>query len=226
MPTVLITGANRGIGLELTRQYAAAGWDVIACCREPKEATALAKLKGKVELKALDVAKPASIAKLAATLKGRAIDVLLNNAGILGRRVGFGKADAKEFLSLQQVNALGPLLMAEAFAGHVRKSKEKKIVAITSGLASIGNVDDAGSYAYRASKASLNMVIRKLAFDLKGKNILAAAISPGWVKTDMGGKNAKLKVEDSAAGIIKVIAGLDADNSGSFFGYDGKPIAW
>lgn len=226
MPTVLITGANRGIGLELARQYAASGWDVIACCRKPKEATALAKIKGKIELKALDVAKSASITKLAAALKGRAIDVLLNNAGILGRRVGFGKSESKEFLSLQQVNALGPLLMAEAFAGHVKKSKEKKIVAITSGLASITNVNEASSYAYRASKASLNMVIRKLAFDLKGKNIVAAAISPGWVQTDMGGKNAALKVEDSAAGIIQVIAGLTVGTSGSFFGHDGKSIAW
>lgn len=226
MSTVLITGANRGIGLELARQYAAAGWDVIGCCRSPQEAGELKGLKGKVEVKALDVGDAASIQKLAAQLKGRAIDVLLNNAGILGRRIGFGHAESDEFLELQRVNALAPLLMAEAFIDHVAGSTQKKITAITSGLASITNVNDAASYAYRASKASLNMVMRKLAHDLKGRGVLAAAISPGWVQTDMGGSDAALKVEDSAAGIIKVIAGLDADKTGGFFGYSGDTIPW
>jgi NAD(P)-dependent dehydrogenase (short-subunit alcohol dehydrogenase family) len=226
MPTVLITGANRGIGLELTRQYTAAGWDVIACCRKPKEATALQKVKGKIELKALDVAKPASITKLAAALKGRAIDVLLNNAGILGRRVGFGKAESKEFLSVMQVNALGPLLMTEAFWGHVKRSKEKKIVAITSGMGSIASGANGGSYAYRSSKAALNMVMANAALDLKEKGLSLAVISPGWVQTDMGGKGAPLKVGDSAAGIIKVIGGLTPESSGSFFNYNGDKLPW
>ncbi|MDY0874455.1 SDR family oxidoreductase [Dongia rigui] len=224
MPTVLITGANRGIGLELTRQYASAGWDVIACCRKPKEAGELTALK--VEVKALDVADAASIKTLATDLKGRSIDVLLNNAGILGRRIGFGHAEPDEFLELQRVNALAPLLIAEAFVAHVTASGQKKIAAITSGLASITNVNDAASYAYRASKASLNMVMRKLDYDLKDRGIVAAAISPGWVQTDMGGTDAALKVEDSAAGIIKVIAGLDAAKGGGFFGYDGETIPW
>lgn len=226
MPTVLITGANRGIGLELSRQYAAAGWDVIACCRKPKEAGDLKALKGKVEVKTLDVAKPASIAKLAAVLKGRGIDVLLNNAGILGRRVGFGKAETKEFLAVMQVNALGPLLMAESFWPLVRKSKQKKMVAITSGMGSIASGANGGSYAYRSSKAALNMVMKNLGNDLSAKGILTAAISPGWVKTDMGGKSAPLAVQDSAAGIIKVIAGLDPAKSGGFFNYNGDTIPW
>jgi len=226
MPTVLITGANRGIGLELTRQYAAAGWDVIACCRKPKEAEALKALRGKVEVKALDVAKPASIAGLAAALKGRAIDVLLNNAGILGRRAGFGKAESKEFLSVMQVNVLGPLLMAESFWPLVKRSKQRKIVAITSGMGSISGGANGGSYAYRSSKAALNMIMKNLGNDLGGKGIATAAISPGWVRTDMGGKSAPLAVADSAAGIIKVIAGLDATTSGGFFSYSGDVIPW
>jgi NAD(P)-dependent dehydrogenase (short-subunit alcohol dehydrogenase family) len=224
MPTVLITGANRGIGLELTRQYASAGWDVIACCRKPKEADALKALK--VEVKALDVAKPASIAKLAASLKVRAIDVLLNNAGILGRRAGFGKAESKEFLGIMQVNVLGPLLMAESFWPLVKKSKEKKIVAITSGMGSISGGANGGSYAYRSSKAALNMVMKNLGNDLSAKGITTAAISPGWVRTDMGGKSAPLAATDSAAGIIKVIAGLDTAKSGGFFNYNGETIPW
>jgi NAD(P)-dependent dehydrogenase (short-subunit alcohol dehydrogenase family) len=224
MPTVLITGANRGIGLELTRQYASAGWDVIACCRKPKEADALKALK--VDVKALDVAKPASITKLAASLKGRVIDVLLNNAGILGRRAGFGKAESKEFLSVMQVNVLGPLLMAESFWPLVKKSKQKKIVAITSGMGSISGGANGGSYAYRSSKAALNMVIKNLGNDLSAKGISTAAISPGWVKTDMGGKSAPLAVGESAAGIIKVIASLDQAKSGGFFNYSGETIPW
>jgi NAD(P)-dependent dehydrogenase (short-subunit alcohol dehydrogenase family) len=140
--------------------------------------------------------------------------------------VGFGDADTTEFLDLQRVNALAPLLMAEAFVAQVALSQQKKIAAITSGLASITNVNDAASYAYRASKASLNMVMRKLAYDLKGRGILAAAISPGWVQTDMGGPDAALKVEDSAAGIIKVIGELDAGNTGGFFNYNGDVIPW
>ncbi|MBI2253361.1 MAG: SDR family oxidoreductase [Proteobacteria bacterium] len=226
MPTVLITGANRGIGLELARQYAQAGWDVIACCRKPTEADALKALKGNVEVKALDVAKPASIAKLAVALKGRSIDVLLNNAGILGRRVGFGKAETKEFLGVMQVNVLGPLLMAESFWPLVKKSKQKKIVAITSGMGSISGGANGGSYAYRSSKAALNMVMKNLGNDLGGKGIATAAISPGWVKTDMGGKSAPLTVTDSAAGIIKVIASIDAAKSGGFFNHNGDTIAW
>ncbi len=226
MPTVLITGANRGIGLELARQYAAAGWDVVACCRKPKDADALKALTGNVEVKALDVAKPASIAKLAAALKGRPIDVLLNNAGILGRRAGFGKAQSKEFLGIMQVNVLGPLLMAENFWPLVKKSKLKKIVAITSGMGSISSGANGGSYAYRSSKAALNMVMKNLGNDLSAKGIVTAAISPGWVKTDMGGKSAPLAVGDSAVGIIKVIAALDAGKTGGFFNYNGDTIPW
>jgi NAD(P)-dependent dehydrogenase (short-subunit alcohol dehydrogenase family) len=224
MPTVLITGANRGIGLELTRQYAAAGWEVIACCRKPKEAAQLARLK--VEIRPLDVAKPASIAKLSAALKGRAIDVLLNNAGVLGRRSGFGKAETKEFLSVMQVNALGPLLMAQAFWPHVKRSGLKKIVAITSGMGSIAGGANGGSYAYRSSKAALNMVMKNLGRDLGEKGIVTAAISPGWVRTDMGGRHAPQGVVESAAGIIEVIAGLDAKSSGGFFNYNGQVLRW
>jgi NAD(P)-dependent dehydrogenase (short-subunit alcohol dehydrogenase family) len=226
MPTVLITGANRGIGLELARQYAAAGWEVIACCRQPKEAEALKKLKGKVEVKALDVAKPASIERLAAALKGRAIDVLLNNAGILGKRGGFGKAESKEYLAVMQVNALGPLLMAQAFVSHVKKSKLKKMAAITSSMGSIASGANGGSYAYRSSKAALNMVMANLGRDLKEKGISTVAISPGWVKTDMGGKDAPTTAVDSAAGIIKVIERLEPATSGGFYIFSGETVPW
>ena len=114
MPTILITGASRGIGLELTKRYAADGWQVIACCRKPKEAKALNAVKGEIELRTLDVSKPASIAKLKAALGSRPIDVVLNNAGVYGQRSGFGKTDPKDFMATFQVNTLAPLLVAEA----------------------------------------------------------------------------------------------------------------
>jgi NAD(P)-dependent dehydrogenase (short-subunit alcohol dehydrogenase family) len=226
MPTVLVTGANRGIGLELARQYAAAGWQVIACCRRPRQAKTLSALAGDVEIRALDVASPASIARLAALLGRRPIDVLLNNAGIHGGRAGFGRTDPKEFLRVVQVNALAPLMLAEALLANVRRSGQKKIVAISSGMGSIAGGPGGGSYAYRASKAALNMVMANAAKDLAGKGVALAAISPGWVRTDMGGRQAPLAAAQSAAGIISVIAGLSTASSGSFFDWNGGILPW
>jgi NAD(P)-dependent dehydrogenase (short-subunit alcohol dehydrogenase family) len=226
MPTVLITGANRGIGLELTRQYAADGWSVIACCRKPKEAKALLAVKGEVELRPLDVSKPASIAKLKAALANRPIDVLLNNAGIYGQRGGFGKTDAKDFLATVQVNTLAPLLVSEALLGNLTRGAQKKIASITSKMGSIGDGPGGGGYAYRASKTALNMVMANAAAELKGKGIMTVVLHPGWVQTDMGGRNAPVKIPDSAAGIRKVIAGLTPATSGRFYNYDGAPLPW
>lgn len=226
MPTVLITGANRGIGLELTKRYAAEGWQVIACCRKPKEAKALIAVKGDVELRTLDVSKPNSIAKLKALLGNRPIDVLINNAGIYGQRGGFGKTDPKDFMATIQVNTLAPLLVAEAFLGNLVKGEMKKIASITSKMGSIGDGPGGGGYAYRASKTALNMVMANAAAELKGKGISTVVLHPGWVQTDMGGRNAPVKKEESAAGIMKVIAGLSAATSGRFFNYDGTPLPW
>lgn len=226
MPTILITGANRGIGLELTRRYAADGWQVIACCRKPKEAKALNAVKGEIELRALDVSKPASIAKLKAALGSRPIDVVLNNAGVYGQRSGFGKTDPKDFMATFQVNTLAPLLVAEALLPNLVKGKLKKIASITSKMGSIGDGPGGGGYAYRASKTALNMVMVNAAAELKGKGIATVVLHPGWVQTDMGGRNAPVKVADSAAGIIKVIAGVSLETSGRFYNYDGAALPW
>lgn len=226
MSTILITGANRGIGLELAKNYAAAGWNVIACCRKPQEAKALAAVQGDVEIRALDVTRPASITRLAAALKGRPIDVLLNNAGISGRRLGFGKTEAKDFLSVLHVNTLAPLMVTEALLGNVKRGKLKKIVSISSKMGSIGDGPGGGSYAYRASKTALNMVMANAAAELKGKGITVVVLHPGWVRTDMGGRAAPLKVSESAAGIVQVIAGLTPAKAGRFFNYDGKILPW
>jgi len=224
MPTVLITGANRGIGLELARQYAADGWDVIATARDPKDAAELKKLKARVE--ALEVTEQKQVKALAKKLKDVAIDVLINNAGMLTGYEAFGKTDTQSWLKTLHVNTVAPLQIAEAFVDHVARSEQKKIVSITSGMGSIGRGPEGGAYAYRSSKAGLNMVMATAANDLKARKIVVAVISPGWVKTDMGGPSASITPKTSAEGIRKVIAKLKAKTSGHFFNYSGEEIPW
>ncbi len=226
MPTVLITGANRGIGLELARQYAADGWSVIATCRASKDAAELKKLKGEVQVEALEVTDQKQVKALAKKLKDVAIDVLLNNAGMLTGYEAFGKTDAQSWLKTLHVNTVAPLQIAEAFIEHVARSDQRKIVSITSGMGSIGRGPDGGAYAYRTSKAGLNMAMATAASDLKSRKIVIAVISPGWVKTDMGGPSASITPKTSVDGIRKVIAKLNSKTSGRFFNYSGEEIPW
>jgi NAD(P)-dependent dehydrogenase (short-subunit alcohol dehydrogenase family) len=223
MPTVLITGANRGLGLEFVRQYAAEGWRVIACCRKPKDAGALSKVKGDVVVEALDVTNDAQITKLAQRLKSDAIDLLINNAGIFGPRSG---SDTAAWLEVFQVNTIAPFRMAEAFAAQVARSKLKKIANITSAMGSIGSNQSSDSPVYRSSKAALNMVMKGLSNELKSKGITIAVLHPGWVKTDMGGAGAPIAIPDSIGSLRKVIAKLTPADNGKFFNYDGKPLPW
>jgi NAD(P)-dependent dehydrogenase (short-subunit alcohol dehydrogenase family) len=240
MPTVLVTGATRGLGLELVRQYAADGWTVLACARSPARATALGPLvegaAGLVEVHALDLADHATVEALAARLAGRAIDVLLNAAGTMGRGSfateglafgRFGSSDFDDWEQVLRVNTIGPMKMAEAFVGHVAASQQKKIVALSSIAGSIG-ANRAGSlYAYRASKAALNVIMRSMALDLgKSHGIVAAPIHPGWVRTDMGGPGADIDAATSVAGVRRVIDGLDAARAGRFWAYDGSELPW
>lgn len=240
MPLVLITGANRGLGLEFARQYAAAGWDVIACARKPEAAEALAALAaasdGRVVVEQMDVTDHASVDAAARRLEGRAIDVLLNSAGTMGRGTTgkegfptntFGALDYTDFEEILRVNVVGPLKVTEAFVGHVARSSQKKCIAISSVVGSIAENTSGGLYAYRGSKAALNAVMKSLAIDLGSKRgILVAMLHPGWVRTDMGGPRASLEAPESVAGMIKVIAGLDAGQSGRFWRFDGKELPW
>lgn len=237
MPTVLITGANRGIGLTLTRQYAGDGWQVIATCRNPGAAadlTALAEAGPDIEIHALDVTDFDAIDALAEKLSGHAIDVLLNNAGRLGPREKqhsrdeqlLGSFDFEEFIAQFRVNALAPLAMAQAFADHVAASDQKKIVAVSSRVGSIACNESGGYYAYRASKAGLNAEFMSLSKDMAERGISVAVMHPGWVKTDMGGQDANIEVEESASGLRQVIAALTPETSGGFFNYDGTEIPW
>jgi len=240
MPTVLVTGAARGLGLELARQYAADDWTVLACVRTPARATELAALADgagrRIELHALDLDDHGSIDALAAKLAGRAIDVLLNSAGTMGRGSfaaegiafgRFGTSDFDDWGHVFRVNVVGPMKMAEAFVGHVAASEQKKIVALTSVIGSIARNTIGSLYAYRASKAALNAVMRSMSIDLRRSHgILAAPIHPGWVRTDMGGPRADIDAGKSVAGIRNVIAGLDADRAGRFWMYDGSELPW
>ena len=228
MPTVLVTGASRGLGLELVRQYAADGWEVLACARQPEGATELVALaaqgKGRIERHVLDLDDLATIDALAARLEGRPIDVLLNSAGTMGRG---SSSDFDDWATVLRVNVMGPMKMAEAFVEHVAASRQKKIVALSSVIGSIASNRIGSLYAYRASKAALNAVMRSLSIDLqKSHGIHVAPIHPGWVRTDMGGPRADIDAPASVAGIRKVIDALDAERAGRFWMYDGTELPW
>lgn len=237
MPTVLITGANRGLGLELTRQYAAEGWQVVACTRHPDAAGLgdAALRRAGVTVKELDVTDATAIGALARSLDGLPVDVLLNVAGVMGRR-GFGAdgssipqigaLDYDDWLDVLAVNVLAPARMAEAFVEHVAASEQKKIITLSSILGSIGANQRGGLYAYRSSKAAVNAVVKSLAIDLAPRGIIAMAMHPGWVRTDMGGPEAPLDAVTSASGMRRVIAELTSQDSGRFLQYDGEELPW
>lgn len=220
MPTVLISGANRGIGLELARQYRADDWDVFATARDPDKAGDL-RATGATALP-LDAADCASIAALAGEVGAAAIDLLIANAGIWAAN----ELDPEAWVRVLQVNTLGPVLLAEALKPNVARSEHKMMIAMTSGMGSIGDNDSGRFVAYRSSKAALNAAWKTLALDWRGDGIVMAVMNPGWVKTDMGGPSASITVEQSVTGIRREIASLTPDRSGSFLSYDGKRYPW
>ncbi len=222
--TVLITGANRGLGLELARQMEAAGATVIGTARKPEAADELKALGVRVEQ--LDVADAASVAALAERLSGESIDVLMNNAGIFPTRGKFEGEDPAVVLQVINVNTVGPLRVIQALLPNLRSGQRKLVMNMSSGLGSIAN-NEGGSYAgYRSSKAALNMLTRTLAADLSDEGFTFIAMSPGWVRTDMGGKNANLSPEQSVRGILATLAPLKSSDSGSYFNHDGKELPW
>jgi NAD(P)-dependent dehydrogenase (short-subunit alcohol dehydrogenase family) len=236
MPTILVTGANRGIGLEFVRQYAADGWSVLACCRNPARADTLRELASthsQIRIHTLDMSDFAAIDALARELRGQAIDVLLNNAGVYGPKPGaehdsrqeFSQMDYAQWTRLFVVNTQAPLKMAEAFIEHVAASEQRRIVSISTGLASISDAGG-GFYAYRTTKAALNMEMVALANDLRARRVRVGLLCPGWVRTDMGGPNATLAVQDSVRGLRARIAELDDARSGTFYSYRGVPKPW
>jgi NAD(P)-dependent dehydrogenase (short-subunit alcohol dehydrogenase family) len=182
---------------------------------------------GRLQTLALDVTKPASITAAAATLNGRTIDILLNNAGVGGARgQTIGNIDYKAWAKVLEVNTMGPLRVSEAFVDEVARSGRKLIVTLTSGMGSIADNTSGGSFAYRSSKAAVNMVMRSLAIDLAPRGITCVVVNPGWVQTDMGGPLANLTPAESITRLRRLIDSLGLAQSGKFFNHDGHEYAW
>ena len=231
MPSILVTGANRGLGLEFVRQYAADGWRVFACARRPAESRELREIAAAagrlVSLHRLEVADHAQIEALARELKDEAIDVLLNNAGVYGpNKMFLGQIDYKTWAEVFAVNTMAPLRMAECLIENVARSERKIIASISSTMGSIARNVEGRHYLYRSSKAALNMVMKSLSIDLRPRSVIAVALCPGWVQTDMGGSNAPLSPEQSIRGLRRVLAKLDLGDSGKFISYEGSEVPW
>lgn len=232
MKTTLITGANRGIGLEFSRQLAEDGWCVLACSRDLEKSDALNKLAAeypeRITLYALDVTDHGQIEKLSQTLANKPIDLLINNAGVFPdiNDRSFGQTDYDSWAHAFLVNTMAPLKMAEEFIDQVTQSSRKTIVTITSKMGSVADNGRGGSYIYRSSKSAVNMVIKSIAIDLKSNDIISVLLHPGWVRTDMGGPSGLISVEQSVSGMLSVIREVTSADSGKFIAYDGQIIPW
>ena len=240
MSSVLITGANRGLGLEFTRQYLKDGWEVHAFCRQPDKAAELramvADSRGNIHLREMDIGNKEQIEAAAKELKNLPIDLLINNAGIAdgyGRGVYEMKEDPDiqnyDFVfweEMMRINTLAPAKIIGAFLENIRAGGQKKIASLSSGLGSITNLAWAGKYGYCASKAGLNMVSKGLAEWLKPENIMVISLSPGWTRTAMGGPHATNSAEESVSGMRHVISGLTLAETGRFWNFDGEELPW
>jgi NAD(P)-dependent dehydrogenase (short-subunit alcohol dehydrogenase family) len=231
MASVLITGANRGLGLEFARQYAADGWQVHAACRNPIQVSELRRLAvasgPNLQILPLDVTDSASVKAAAAELDGQTIDLLLNNAGLGGNRgQTIGNIDYRAWARVLEVNTLGPMRVSEAFIHHVARSERKLIVTLTSDMGSIADNTTGGAFAYRSSKAAVNMVMRSLAIDLAPRGITCVVVNPGWVRTDMGGPHASLTPTECVTRLRDLIEALGPAQSCKFYNHDCREYPW
>lgn len=230
---VLVTGANRGIGLEYARQWLAAGARVFALARDPEGSEGLEELAAgypdHLVRVPCDVADDASVdgARRLVGEETEGLEILVNNAGVMGSRDEVDALDLDRVRRTFEVNALGPLRVTGAFLDLLRAGERpRRIVNMTSLMGSIEDNGSGGAYAYRMSKAALNMATRSLALDLASEGIVAVVLHPGWVRTDMGGENARLPVDEAVESLIRTIEGLDADASGGFYDRDGERLPW
>lgn len=224
----VVTGANRGIGLELARQLLARGDEVHAAVREPDRAADLRALGDgdRLRVHRLDQLEPDSVRELAAALAGAPVDLLVNNAGVYGgTRQHLPDIDFEDAVRTYRVNAIGPLRVTLALLANL-KAARGKVIHVTSGMGSITDNKSGAFYAYRMSKAALNMMSRSLAVDLRGAGVASAVINPGWVKTDMGGPGAPTPVEESVRGMLREIDAFAIEDSGAFLDWKGRPYPW
>lgn len=232
MNSILITGSNRGLGLEWVRQYADSGWRVYATCRFPEQATALQQMAAaqtNISIHRLDVTRPAELHSLVDELDGCAIDILVNNAGVYFERWGkdtLGQINYDDWQQTYGVNTLGAMRVSEALIDNVVRSDQKLIIAITSHMGSIAEITAPGDYAYRSSKAALNAVMKGLSVGMAEQGVAVVMLHPGWVRTRMGGESAPLGIAESVSAMRVVVAQFSFERSGRFFRYDGVEIPW
>ena len=230
MANILITGANRGIGLALARIYAQRGDTVFAGCRTPSRAAelhALARTRS-VEVLQLDVTDAASVAACAHALSSARLDTLINNAAIIGQPRERQSATSMDFAlwaEILNVNTLGPVRVMQALLPQLKRSTQARVMNVTSDLGALSH-DDPMFHGYSASKAALNKFMRLASLDLKPEGVAIGMVHPGWVQTDMGGSEAPILPVVSATGIVEIIDQLSLENTGSFWQWEGKLHAW
>jgi NAD(P)-dependent dehydrogenase (short-subunit alcohol dehydrogenase family) len=223
MATVLVTGCDTGLGVEFARQYAADGHRVIATCLDPSSAQATAQIRGDIELTKLDVTDHAAIEALSQRLAGETIDILLNNAGIGRPHPPFGKTDYAMWRRILDTNLIGPMKIVECFVEQVARSELRMMAFVSSRMGSIALNNSGGSYAYRSSKAGLNMIVKTLAVDLAPRSICVLALHPGWAQTEPDGR---VPVAESVSGMRGVIQRAGRHHTGSFVTYNDQPLPW
>lgn len=228
---ILITGANRGIGLEMVKFSMEQGWSVFACCRNPHNAENLfniAKLSnGQISVHIADMQELGTIQALSYELRNDAIDILINNAGIYGcDKNTFGSVDVESWLQAFQVNSIAPLKMVEAFSEQLLMGNRKLVACMSSKMGSMADNGYGNSYIYRSSKAALNAVVKSLSIDLKEQGIISVALHPGWVKTDMGGPDAEITTRQCVKQLFSNLSELTIKDSGRFIDIDGRDIPW
>jgi len=223
MYTVLITGCDTGLGVELARQYAADGHRVIAACLDPSSAKETAGIRGNIELVKLDVTDHAAIETLSRRFSADAVDILLNNAGIGRPHPAFGHTDYANWRRILETNLIGPMKMAESFVEQVARSDQKMMAFVSSRMGSIALNNSGASYAYRSSKAGLNMIVKTLAIDLAARGICVLALHPGWAATEPGGR---VPVAESVTGMRGVLQRAGPHHTGSFVTYHDQPLPW
>ena len=230
MATILVTGANRGLGIEFVEQYLNEGNEVIATYRNENSSMDLIEMgneRSNLKILQLDVSSNKSLNSFAENLGDSPIDIFINNAGVYGpRNSSFGNVDEENWLHAIKVNAIAPILMTQLIIKNIRSGADKKLIYITSKMGSIDDNKGGGAYVYRTSKTALNAAVKSLSVDLENEGIVVALIHPGWVKTDMGGPNALIEKDMSVRRMTEVISNLDISSTGNFYNYDGSIIPW